>query len=238
MHGLLEKAQGCLTFPDIPSPDFKTILSNGHTERPIVNGHVNGPKSDDVEATHLPQLLLFSSSDESGIKRLARKHSEWFDSQGDSITERTITNYSHTLTRRGSTLPWRSYCVITSLGQLTNIKSAISTPKKIVGPNKNLGLVFTGQGAQWLGMGKELFANPTFKRSVEKSQEYVKSHLGSDLDIKSMLKGQVGKLSIHEARFSQILTTCLQIALVDLFVDLGVEPSVVVGHSSGEIAAA
>lgn len=43
---------------------------------------------------------------------------------------------------------------------------------------------------------------------------------------------------VAEAEISQALSTAIQIALVDLFQWLGVAPSVVVGHSSGEIAAA
>ncbi|KAL8665801.1 MAG: hypothetical protein Q9202_001923 [Teloschistes flavicans] len=43
---------------------------------------------------------------------------------------------------------------------------------------------------------------------------------------------------VAEAEISQALSTAIQIALVDLFQWLGVTPSVVVGHSSGEIAAA
>jgi len=39
-------------------------------------------------------------------------------------------------------------------------------------------------------------------------------------------------------RYSQILTTLVQIGLVDLFESIGVRPAVVMGHSSGEIAAA
>jgi acyl transferase domain-containing protein len=47
-----------------------------------------------------------------------------------------------------------------------------------------------------------------------------------------------GYADIHEAQFSQPLCTVIQVALVDLLVSWGITPSVVVGHSSGEIAAA
>ena len=43
---------------------------------------------------------------------------------------------------------------------------------------------------------------------------------------------------VAEPEFSQALTTAIQIGLVDLFEWLGVMPSVVLGHSSGEISAA
>lgn len=43
---------------------------------------------------------------------------------------------------------------------------------------------------------------------------------------------------INQAEFSQPLSTAIQLALVDLLRSLNLEPSVVLGHSSGEIAAA
>ena len=43
---------------------------------------------------------------------------------------------------------------------------------------------------------------------------------------------------VNDPEFSQPICTALQIALVDLYQSLGIVPSVVVGHSSGEIAAA
>jgi acyl transferase domain-containing protein len=39
-------------------------------------------------------------------------------------------------------------------------------------------------------------------------------------------------------RYSQVLTTLIQIGLVDMFKSIGVLPKVVLGHSSGEIASA
>jgi acyl transferase domain-containing protein len=47
-----------------------------------------------------------------------------------------------------------------------------------------------------------------------------------------------GKSGVQAAALSQPLCTAIQIALVDLFAAVGVEPYAVVGHSSGEIAAA
>jgi acyl transferase domain-containing protein len=43
---------------------------------------------------------------------------------------------------------------------------------------------------------------------------------------------------VNEPEFSQTLCTAVQIALVDLIENVGVQPTTVVGHSSGEIAAA
>jgi malonyl CoA-acyl carrier protein transacylase len=44
--------------------------------------------------------------------------------------------------------------------------------------------------------------------------------------------------TIHDPAFSQPLCTALQIGLVELLKNMGVTPAAVLGHSSGEIAAA
>lgn len=51
---------------------------------------------------------------------------------------------------------------------------ALETPR--------LGFVFTGQGAQWSAMGRELMAYPIFNESINQASEYFKS-LGSDWDL-------------------------------------------------------
>ena len=45
-------------------------------------------------------------------------------------------------------------------------------------------------------------------------------------------------VDIHDPQYAQPLTTIAQIALVNLLSHFGLHPSAVVGHSSGEIAAA
>ena len=57
-------------------------------------------------------------------------------------------------------------------------------------------------------------------------------------DVSGLLCDDENAMSIHQAKRSQVLTTSIQIALVDLLRWLQVAPSAVVGHSSGEIAAA
>lgn len=52
------------------------------------------------------------------------------------------------------------------------------------------------------------------------------------------LHKQEGHSKIHKPEFSQPISTAVQIALVDLLRSFDIHPAVVVGHSSGEIAAA
>nr|POE74550.1 highly reducing polyketide synthase cla2 [Quercus suber] len=101
--------------------------------------------------------------------------------------------------------------------------------------------LFTGQGAQWQGMGVELYQHfEVFRKSID--------HLGACLDSDSSCPGNLVSLllaekgsksaNINDPWVAQVLTTAVQMAIVDLLRHFGIVPSVVVGHSSGEIAAA
>ena len=102
--------------------------------------------------------------------------------------------------------------------------------------------VFTGQGAQWPSMGKELIMQSNYvKQSFLTLEGYLAQLPGSDrpswsLTEQLMADSKVSRLG--EATVAQPLCTALQIVLVDLIKAAGVKFGAVVGHSSGEIAAA
>ncbi|GAT21372.1 polyketide synthase [Aspergillus luchuensis] len=117
----------------------------------------------------------------------------------------------------------------------TNIPSILNLP----GTASLLG-VFTGQGAQWQGMGSQLISSiPLARITVEKldlSLSSLPSYHRPSWTILDVLTD--GTMSIGEASLSQPLCTAVQIIMVDLLQAAGIKFRAVVGHSSGEIAAA
>ncbi|KAF4633197.1 hypothetical protein G7Y89_g4929 [Cudoniella acicularis] len=102
-----------------------------------------------------------------------------------------------------------------------------------------IGFAFTGQGAQWHAMGVELFAYGVFRAAI--------AHLDGVLGmlpeppswkIADVLNGSCDKNLVQTPAVSQTACTALQIGLVDLLGSWSVRPVGVVGHSSGEMAAA
>ncbi|KAM0326970.1 hypothetical protein ACHAQA_006091 [Verticillium albo-atrum] len=100
-----------------------------------------------------------------------------------------------------------------------------------------LGFVFTGQGAQWYAMGRELMALSDFRRSLNLSSACLAS-LGAEWDVVTELSRDVDDSNVNKAIISQPLCTILQLALFDLLEAWDIKPAAVVGHSSGELAAA
>jgi acyl transferase domain-containing protein len=108
------------------------------------------------------------------------------------------------------------------------------------GASPNLVFVFTGQGAQWAGMGKELMEDYDVFRDVISEMDKVLAQLPQPClwNIKDELLKPKEMSQIYMAEFSQPLCTAVQVAIVEVLASLGIRPKAVVGHSSGEIAAA
>ncbi|KAI6351275.1 hypothetical protein MCOR25_010043 [Pyricularia grisea] len=89
-------------------------------------------------------------------------------------------------------------------------------------------------------MGMELFeAYGVFRQSVESADAYLRDELSCEWSvIQELGESTKQKSKIGIATYSQPLCTVLQVALVDLLRDWKIMPQSVVGHSSGEIAAA
>lgn len=100
--------------------------------------------------------------------------------------------------------------------------------------------VFTGQGAQWATMGKHLILrSKLFAATIESLEDSLAKLPDSpswSLREELLAAGSTSRLG--EALLSQPLCTAVQIALVDLLRSSNVQFDAVVGHSSGEIAAA
>lgn len=194
-----------------------------------------------IPAEPAARLLVWSAADKNALQRMAQEYKTYFRSRvaGDHAQ---LNKLAYTLAARRSAHPWRTYAVVgpkdTIEDDLDDAANLTSVPMaglvRIPSEDTNIAFVFTGQGAQYVGMGLELLQYPCFANSIDKSN-HLFNKLGCNWEIKEVLESDE---LIHRPEYSQPLCTALQLALIELLQSLGVVPSAVVGHSSGEIAAA
>lgn len=111
------------------------------------------------------------------------------------------------------------------------------TSGAILASDVKTGFVFSGNGAQWAGMGQTLLGqDPAFAAGVRRASEAISAHAGwAPLDL---LAGPADAIELDRTEIAQPLLFTVQVGLIDAFAARGIAPDAVVGHSVGEIAAA
>ena len=204
--------------------------TNAHAVIDSVAGYTWPPHSTAKPVMQDFQLLLFSANSQKALTRMTNNYRQFVGAYPDRVGD-----LAYTLANRRERLPHRAFAVAEN-GSVGPI-SSISKSKK---PSATV-MVFTGQGAQWPQMGLNLLdSNSTFLSSIRDQDKYLSTlpEGAPEWSIEGELRKPGKRSRVNKAEFSQPLCTAIQIALVDALASVGIQPDAVVGHSSGEIAAA
>ena len=121
-----------------------------------------------------PKVFVWSAADEEGVRRLAGIYEQHLSAKSISLEECAdvyLNDLAYTLSNKRSSLPWKSYVVADSPESLRE-KLATCVAKPIRSSTApTLSFIFTGQGAQWAGMGYGLVAYPVFEESLRRSEK-------------------------------------------------------------------
>ncbi|TSC24492.1 type I polyketide synthase [Corallococcus sp. Z5C101001] len=115
--------------------------------------------------------------------------------------------------------------------------TGLSTGQARTTGRPRLAFLFSGQGSQYTGMGRQLYeTQPAFRRILDTCAEVVRPHL--ERPLLDALFAPSGDGALDETGYTQPALFALEYALAQLWREFGVEPSMVMGHSVGEYAAA
>ncbi|KAL2821421.1 hypothetical protein BDW59DRAFT_181186, partial [Aspergillus cavernicola] len=184
-----------------------------------------------------PRIFIFSAPGESSLRRMISRMGDFLGEIEGSEEAVYLDQLAFTLSERRSKFPWKGVVLASNLGEL---KQRLKPTPPVVHTLKapRVVFVFTGQGAQWARMGIELCVYQAFHQSLQDADAYLRLELRSEWSALAELKKHEVHSRINTAELSQPLCTIVQIALVELLSSWNVTPVAVVGHSSGEIAAA
>ncbi|MGI8331398.1 SDR family NAD(P)-dependent oxidoreductase [Actinomadura scrupuli] len=140
------------------------------------------------------------------------------------------------LERRAAILAADRGALLTGLKALSAAEPAAEVLDGHVAGGKAV-FVFPGQGAQWERMGMELLdSSPVFAEEIAACGEALSRHVDWRLD--DVLRGVPGAPSLERVDVVQPALFAVMVSLARLWRSYGIEPTAVVGHSQGEIAAA
>ncbi|WP_225409379.1 type I polyketide synthase [Stigmatella hybrida] len=189
-------------------------------------------------------LLPLSARNAPALQALARSYQAFLGSEGIGASLRLEdicytasarrSHYEHRLAVTGSTRE----ALVEHLGAflkgephpaVSSREAALRRPKVV--------FVFSGQGSQWTGMGRELLrTSPVFRKAIEDCDQAFRAH--GSWSLLEQLGADEASSRMGDIDVLQPVLFAVSVALAAQWRSWGIEPDAVVGHSMGEVAAA
>ena len=223
-----------------PGTGGPTETADGPVHRPGVRPPLAGRRP---AGTRRPALVLLDAPTDGRLRAHAGELARWLDSPagrgaGPADVGRTLAGRTGRGRKRAAVVARDRDTLSTALHRLavgdpdTHLVTADRAP--IAPDDPGTVWVFSGYGSQWPGMGRELLAaEPAFAAAVDRLEPVLREQAGVSLLGATEPDADLTSLTaVMPALFG------LQVALAELWRSYGAEPSAVIGHSLGEIAAA
>ncbi|KAJ4366994.1 hypothetical protein N0V83_007524 [Neocucurbitaria cava] len=201
----------------------------------------NTPIQDTERATDQEGLvtLVLSALRDKHLASHAASLARWLSAEGNSDN---LSAIARTLSQRRAAHEHRAAFIVSNNEEAVQALTSFANSKptqwtvshRSLGKDISKGVVwvFSGHGAQWLGMGKELIHDTIFREAITPLDSIVQNEMEFSA-LKALEEGDIG----GSPRI-QVLTFVVQIGLLEVLKSKGVYPQAIIGHSVGEIAAA
>ncbi len=227
----------------LPGPRIAGVSSFGFsgTNAHMLVGEAPEPPADE-STTREQHVLTLRARDESALRDMARDFAAHLATTTDAFPDICYTansgraQFNHRLALVADTAS-------AATAGLNAFVEGQRTPGVVTGqaparPHK-LAFLFTGQGAQWRGMGRELYnTQPVFRESFDRCAAALADEL--EIPLTELVFGSYGEDDdpLNQTGNTQPALFALEWSLAQLWLSWGVKPSLLIGHSVGELVAA
>jgi iterative type I PKS product template protein len=213
----------------------RVLLNNfnatgGNTSLVIEDGLKTTPEGVDPRNMH---VVALSAKTAHSLKQNTQRLLDYIESH----PETPLQDLAYTTTARRMHHVFRSAYAVENLDQLAqSMKKDLATspaPRPTTETTSAI-FAFTGQGAQYMGMGRRLFETSTaFRKNIlDYDSICIQQGLPSFKDM--LMSDSLDKMSPSQ---SQLALVSIAIALASLWKSWGIKPAAVIGHSLGEYVA-
>lgn len=202
------------------------------------------PKSADRERTW--HVFTLGAKCDTALGELVRRYQDYLAAN----PQVDLADLCYTANIGRSTYPHRRAIPATSVQMLrdelamhatalaaTQDRTQSAGPTKRPAPKK-IAFLFTGQGAQYVGMGRQIYeTHEEFRRILDHCDMLLRNYWDVSL-LNVLYPMDTTDRRLHDVAHTQAAMFAFEYALASLWLSWGIKPAVVMGHSTGEYAAA
>ncbi len=210
-----------------------------------VNAHIileQAPAQPARPASTQPQVLCLSARTPAALQAAAANLAQFLQTN----PETSLADVAYTLATGRRTYEHRFAFAATSrneaIATLSTVKLEPSEPTPAA---TRIAFLFSGQGSQFVGMGRDLYASePVYRQIIDEGSDLALNHLGgldSGVDLRTLLLAEPTEAltaQLEATRLAQPALFLTELALARLWQSWGIAPAAVCGHSLGEYTAA
>ena len=205
---------------------------------------VNGfPLSLDGPPERSTRILPLSGKSAGALQDLAKSYLSWFFKEEGSASGETLSDMSWTAAVGRSHFPHRAGLVYSDAEQLKERLRALAKTAKALDPETpdaatKVAFVYSGEGSQWIGMGKALYRSEPVARAVlDRCDELIRLERG--VSLLDVMFGHPGTgQDLNDSAWLHPALYALECAQTAQWASVGIRPGAVVGRGPGGLAAA
>ncbi|NEO47660.1 MAG: type I polyketide synthase, partial [Moorea sp. SIO4A3] len=190
-------------------------------------------------------LFTLSAKTATALQTLGKRYIDLIASEPSS----TLADICLTSNKGRSHFNYRLALLVQSTDQLQQQLTKFTNSETIEGKiaqnsptSPEIVFLFTGQGSQYIGMGRQLYeTQPIFRATIDQCAEILQSYLEQPLLnvlYPEIFSDNSDNSTLNQTAYTQPALFALEYSLAQLWRYWGIEPTVVMGHSVGEYVAA